>query len=126
MFILRVVSGIIFLYAGWYKFQNMAMTAGFFANMHMAPWVASGITWLEIIGGIALILGLWTCFFAPIFAIEMAVATYFSYKMGGFQMAETPLLLLAAVLAIKHVGRGRWALGKHCGCLVCRNKESRV
>jgi uncharacterized membrane protein YphA (DoxX/SURF4 family) len=125
MFFLRVVAGIVLVYAGWWKLHNEAANIAGFASMHMSPWIATGITWLELIGGVALILGIFTCFFAMIFAIEMAVATVLTWKMG-FQMVELPLLMTAIMIALKHGGRGMWGLGRRCGCFICRNKESKV
>jgi len=119
MFLLRVVAGIIFIYAGWWKLQHPEMSAAGFAVNHLPAWVAMAIAWLEIIGGAALVLGVFTCLFASLFAIEMAVATILTWKGMGFQMAEMPLLMMAAMLALKHAGRGKWGLGKHCGCPMC-------
>jgi len=116
MFLLRVVAGVIFIYAGWWKLQNEAANVAGFAANHLPSWVAYGITWFEIIGGAALILGIFTCLFASLFAVEMAVATILSWKMG-FQIAQMPLLMLAVSLAIKHSGRGKWGIGRHCGCM---------
>src|SRR4051812_20761618 len=86
IFFLRVVAGIVLIYAGWWKLQNPAMNVAGFAMNHLPAWVATGITWLELVGGAALILGIFTCFFASVFAVEMAVATILTWKMG-FQIA---------------------------------------
>jgi uncharacterized membrane protein YphA (DoxX/SURF4 family) len=125
MFLLRVVAGIILIYAGWWKLENQAANIAGFASMGLPAWTALGITWLELIGGTALILGLFTCFLSIIFAIEMAIAAVLTWKMG-FQAVEMPLLMMAVMIAIKHSGRGKWGIGKHCGCLICGNKENRV
>ncbi len=56
----------------------------------------------------------------------MAVAVLVAWKSGGFVGAEFALLVLASLLALKHGGRGKWGMGKHCGCFICKNKESGV
>lgn len=120
MFILRIVAGLIFALHGYQKFMNMDGTRAFFASLHLWPWLATAIAVVELLGGIALILGLWTCFFTPLLAIDVAVAIVLvTWRHGGFMGSQTELLLLASMLAIKHSGRGSWGLGRRCGCMMC-------
>ena len=72
----RVTIGIIFLFAGIQHVVGIEGYTGLFTTIGipmpetMAPFVA----WLELIGGIALILGALTKIFAPLLAVVMVVA----------------------------------------------------
>lgn len=111
--VLRIVAGIIFAYAGWQKFGNMAMTIDFFgkAGIPVATFSAYLVTFIELVGGIALIAGLWTRVAAKLLGIIMLVATIISIGQG-FQMAQTPLILLAVCFSLLGTGGGRYAMDK--------------
>ncbi|MDB5194293.1 MAG: oxidoreductase [Parcubacteria group bacterium] len=127
MLLLRIATGAVFALHGYQKFQNLAGTRAFFVTLHLFPWLATFVAGLELIGGIAIILGLWTCFFSPLLAIDMAVAIVLStFPHGGFKGSELEIMLLASALTLKHVGAGRWKLGRGCGCLICKNRENTV
>lgn len=123
MFALRAITGIILGYVGWMKLQNIASSQAHFVAMHLAPWMATATAWIELVGGIALILGLFTCFFAAIFTIGMIVSAVYAWKAGGFPAAMLPLLLAASAFALKHGGRGKWGIGRHCGCMFCSGQS---
>lgn len=111
--VLRIVAGIIFAYAGWQKFGNMAMTIDFFgkAGIPLATFSAYLVTAVELLGGIALIAGLWTRVAAKLLAIVMLVATLISFG-SGFQMAQLPLTLLAVCFSLFTTGGGKYSMNK--------------
>lgn len=117
-FILRVAVGVIFLVHGLQKLTEVGIptVGGFFGSVGIpAPlFFAYVVTWVEILGGIALILGFLTNLAAVLLAIEMAVALFFVHLPSGFYVNEGGyefvLLLLAAIVTIGLVGPGRWAL----------------
>jgi uncharacterized membrane protein YphA (DoxX/SURF4 family) len=55
---LRIVGGIVFIMHGLSKFNNFHETQGFFGSVGLPPDLVLPIILLEIIGGIALILGI--------------------------------------------------------------------
>lgn len=118
LFILRVVTGIIMFMHGWQKvFQYgfAGVTQGF-AGMGvpmpgiMGPFIAL----LELIGGIALIIGLLTPVFAALLAADMVGAILLVHLKNGFFMQEQgyefTLALLGACLALMLAGAGRYSV----------------
>jgi len=116
--ILRVVVGIVFLVHGWQKISTMGLhgTGGMFAKIGIPlPLVSAGIVILvESLGGIALILGLFTRWASLLIAIDMLGAIYFVHFRNGFYVNhggyEYALSLLAAALALALAGGGSLAI----------------
>ncbi len=116
---LRLAAGIVFVYHGWLKLGNMETTVMFFNSLGLP--VAGFFAWLvalvEFVGGIALILGVFTSMVAVILAINMIVALLLAHTKMPYQSAELPIMLLASMLALKALGAGKWALmQKDAGC----------
>lgn len=111
--VLRIVAGIIFVYAGWMKFGDMDKVVGMFEGMGFpgATFFAYLVTIVEFFGGIALIAGLWTRVAAKLLAIVMLVATVIMLGKG-FQMAQLPLTLFAVCFAILGLGGGKYSMDK--------------
>lgn len=113
--IIRIIFGISFILHGFPKLQNLAGTAQFFSKLGIpvphisAPFVGG----LEIIGGIALLLGVGTDLFAGLLAIDMLVATLSAKAgkgwVGGF---ELELLLCAGAVSLIFSGPGLLSLTK--------------
>ena len=117
--LLRVVLGVVFFAHGYLKFFKMGMAGvvGFFTNLGIpAPTIAAwGVTMLEMVGGILLILGFLTPILGILFAIEMAGVIYFAKRGQGFMAPkgyEFELTLLAASLALALSGPGAFSLDK--------------
>jgi putative oxidoreductase len=108
--LLRVFLGITFLVHGVDKFQGgIANTAGFFESLGLPGFAAYIVASIELIGGIAMILGLGTRVVAALFAIILAVATIKVKLAVGFlgngQMAgyelDLALLVISVYIALK-------------------------
>jgi putative oxidoreductase len=117
--LLRIILGVVFFAHGYLKFFKMGMdgVVGFFTNLGIpAPALAAwGVTWLEIVGGIALILGIFTPVLGILFAIEMAGVIFFAKQDAGFfapKGYEFELTLLVASLALALSGPGAFSLQK--------------
>ena len=112
---LRVVVGIIFIYAGWTKLQmGNAAIAGFFggAGIPAPAFFAFVVTWVELLGGIALVVGLWTKVAAKLLTIIMLVATIIMWSSKGFGDAQLPLVMLASCFTLFCLGGGRYSMDK--------------
>jgi len=103
--ILRVTLGALFLIHGIVKFQGgIENIVSWFASIGLPGFMAYGVASIEIMGGIAIIIGLATRFFAALFALLMIGATL-KVKLsvgllGNGQMAgyELDLAFLAMAL----------------------------
>lgn len=101
---LRVALGVIFLAHGWQKFYQFGFegVAGFFGSLGIpAPMIAAVlVTFLELVGGLALILGVFTPYMALLLAGNMLVAWLTAHLSNGIFVADNGfelVLILGAV-----------------------------
>jgi putative oxidoreductase len=113
--ILRIVTGFLFAAHGWQKFNEftIAGTQAAFAQMGVpaANVAAPVIATLELVGGVALIVGVLTRVFAALLALNMLGALFLVHAPAGIFAAtggyELVLILAAAALALAFVGAGK-------------------
>jgi putative oxidoreductase len=115
--LLRVLLGATFLVHGIAKFQGgIANTAGFFESLGIPGFVAYIVALIELIGGIAMVLGLGTRVVAGLFAVILAVATLKvklaigflgNGQMAGYEL-DLALLSISVYLALK--SESYWAV----------------
>ncbi|WP_051298783.1 DoxX family protein [Arthrobacter castelli] len=118
--VLRVVVGIVAAMHGWQKIgQNtIAGTTKGFAQMGIpaADIIAPIVAYLELFGGIALIIGLLTRPVALLLTIVMAGALFLVHLPAGFYAAnggyELVLMIGAAALALALTGPGRISIDR--------------
>jgi putative oxidoreductase len=115
--VLRVVVGIVFLAHGWQKISQMGVhgVAGFLGMLGIPlPAVSAAVLIaVELLGGIALILGLGTRWASLLIAFDMLVAILAVHLKHGFFMPqgfEYALTLLAASIALALAGGGAASL----------------
>lgn len=114
--LLRVVVGLVFVVHGFQKLGfGLEGTAGFLGQLGIpAPSVAAALLIAtELLGGLALILGLGTRFAALALAFSMIVALVTVHLPKGFFLPEGyeyVLTLLAANIALAITGAGALAL----------------
>ena len=121
--LVRVIVGIMFLMHVSVKFKigAAAVAANIFAKNGIEPalmW-AYVIMALELIGGICLIIGLFTRFFAAAFAIEMLVALLFVHLAKGYAAGgggyEYVLLIGAVCFVFAIRGGGPYSVDRYIG-----------
>jgi putative oxidoreductase len=105
--ILRVILGFTFFIHGLVKFQGgIENIAGWFESIGLPGFFAYAVALLEMVGGIALIIGLGSRIVSALFVLLMLGATFKVKLAGGFlgngQGAgyELDLALLAMALVI--------------------------
>ena len=120
--VLRVVVGIVFLAHGGQKLfvWGFGGMAGFLGQVGIpAPMLAAVVvTLVEFLGGLALLLGLFTRWAAIPLAINMAVAILTVHLRAGFFLPngyEFALTLLAANVALILLGSGEASLDSLLG-----------
>ncbi len=118
--VLRVIVGMVFLVHGLQKILQFGI-GGFAGNLEgqgvpLPMFFAVVVTLAEVLGGLALILGLFTRLAAIPLAIDMAVAILMVHLPNGFFTMsngyEFPLVLLAGSVALALSGAGEASLDK--------------
>lgn len=130
MLVLRVTAGLVFAVHGWAKLGDVGSTAQF-----MGSAVGFGGTFwawfvglIELIGGVALVLGVYTKLMAKILAINILVALLLVHLKMPWAQAELPLVLLGSMLALGACGAGKWRLTKKeccCGEDSCMSEQKK-
>lgn len=125
--IIRVVLGITFFIHGLVKFQDgVGNTAGWFESIGLPGFLAYGVAVVELIGGIMLVLGLFSRIVSLLFAVVM-VGAIVKVKLsigflGNGQMAgyELDLAFLAMAVMLAITGSKALALDQ----LIVKGKEN--
>jgi len=114
--ILRVVIGVIFINIGYLKFKSEGprwklFFEGFGARTHAGLLVTIFGT-IEIIGGAALVVGLYTQLAALIFSLLTFVEIYTEYKEAALVKRNIVfyILLLAIAVSLLFTGAGAFSL----------------
>jgi putative oxidoreductase len=120
--ILRIVLGISFFVHGLAKFQGgIENTVGWFDSIGLPGFLAYGVALVEVVGGIALILGLFTRIVSFIFVLLMVGAVIKVKLAAGFlgngQSAgyELDLAFMAMAVSIAITGSKAYALDSIIG-----------
>ena len=106
---IRILAGIAFIIHGLPKLSNISGTEHFFSSMIGLPAaMALPIGLLEVIGGIALLIGVLTRVDSIFFIIEMIGSTITAKLSKGFVGGyEVDLLLMAISISLLLTGPGR-------------------
>jgi putative oxidoreductase len=121
--LLRVVIGYILFMHGWAKVTGagLAGISAYMAKQGLEPGAVFAVAaiFLETIGAICIILGLFTRFFAAALAVEMGIAFLVVHLPHGFSAAkhgyEYVLLIGIVLLAIAIRGGGPYSLDAKIG-----------
>jgi putative oxidoreductase len=113
LLVMRLVLGAIMIAHGYHKvwgggFHNHM---DFVGTLGIPKWLAYLSAGTEFFGGIAIVLGLFTRFFATAFIIEMAVAiwkVHFKNGLMGNGGYEFPLALATIAFGLLCFGGGPW------------------
>ena len=112
----RVAMAIVLIVAGWVKWFYWGVTTGVTANFTKygfpAPEVFAFVAaFMELVGGVALLLGLFTRWLGLYFAVQFAIAFVFvKLRLATFAEGRLDLLLLAGGVLFFLAGPGRAAL----------------
>lgn len=119
IFMVRTIVGLGFIFHSMFKLPTPTMWMG--PQGFAPPWLQGIVTFVELFGGIALIVGFLTPVAAFLLAIDMIVAI-FKYHIpagghfvGGRASFEVPLVYLVVVLALLIAGPGRFSIDGFIG-----------
>jgi len=112
LLVMRLVLGAIMIAHGYHKvWGGFHHHMDFVGSLGLPRWLAYLSAGTEFFGGIAIVLGLLTRFFALAFVIEMAVAiwkVHFKNGLMGNGGFEFPLALAAIAFALVCFDGGPW------------------
>lgn len=123
LLVLRIGLGVIFIAHGVGKISAMSQTSDFFGSIGFSAVVAQVVAYVELLGGVALLLGIFTQVAATILAVIMSVVLLYVKQQAsitGMQGNELELALFVSSVALAFMGAGRFSLGAHL-CRCCKN-----
>jgi len=131
LLVLRLGIGMVFLAHGWTKVFGMQISfvQGMLAMVGWAipEWLLWLVAALEIVGGLALVAGMFTRLFAMLLGLEMVVAVMLFHLREGFFIASVPnaplaygfeyhVALVSGLVCLFLAGPGLWSLdGRRAG-----------
>ena len=120
LFLLRIVTGFFLLMAGALRIpDSFEGITGFYATagIPLAHILAPAVSIWEIVGGAALMIGLFTRHIAVIFAIQFIVASWAAAIVTGsiFGATRVPELILFISILLATQGGGALSLGQVLG-----------
>lgn len=109
LLIARVVYGMVFLYYGLPKVQDLEANAQDFEEMGFRPgWLwGTPVALLETVGSLAIIKGVFTWFFALGFAIHMTTGMWWKITRTSKKFSDWSYDLLLWVLSLVFLAFGR-------------------
>ena len=120
LLVLRIGLGVIFIAHGFSNIQAMSQGVGYFGITGVSTTFAYIVAYAELLGGIALLLGIFTQVAATAMAVLMSgvlLFTKLNAPITGMYGNELELSLFVASVAIAFMGAGRFSLGAHvCRC----------
>lgn len=120
---IRIAVGVVFINAGWLKVNDMEMVLTGFAGLGIPAWLAYFVAYAEFIGGILLVIGLFSRYVGVILAVIMLVAIVKVHYVNGFSLAkggyEYNFVLLLASLALVTLGSGKYSVAH----MLCKGKK---
>lgn len=117
--VLRLLTGIVFIVHGLTKLFvfTPAGTAAYFASLGLPGFMGYLVMAFEIIGGAALILGIFTRPLAVLFGLQLLGAAFLGHWQNGFSFGaangggwEYPVFWAVVMFAIALLGDGAKAL----------------
>lgn len=117
--LLRVSMGVLFIVHGLYLkvfVFTMAGTSGFFASLGLPGWFGWIVLLYETIGGLALILGVYTRWAAAFLGVHLLFAAWLGHGGNGWMFAvegggwEYPVFWAVVCFALALLGDGAHAL----------------
>ncbi|PKG23346.1 DoxX family protein [Niallia nealsonii] len=107
--ILRVILGVSFFIHGVVKFQGgIENTVGWFGSIGLPGFLAYGVALIEVVGGLAVVLGLFTRLISVLFIllmvgaivkVKLAVGFLGNGQMAGYEL-DLAFVAMAAAIAI--------------------------
>ena len=121
LLLIRLSLAVIFLSHGISKLSDMDSTIAFFASLGLGAFFAWLVAIIETLGGLFMLLGMWTCVTGAALAVVMIMAIVLVKSKMGFPAMELEIVLLASSLAIAFAGAGKYSIGWCCSYCMGKN-----
>lgn len=105
----RLIIGGIFIYTGWMKAASLPITMTFFHQLGIPGFLAYVVIFIEFVGGILVLLGLWLHQATLGLVLVMLGAIYYTHS-AGFASVGLPLTTLSALLSLHASGPGAYTV----------------
>lgn len=124
LLVIRLGLGVIFALHGYEKLSHLEQISGFFSSLGLGMFWVYLVSLVEFLGGIAMILGVFTWLFGGLLSVVMLFAIFMvKWKLiptMGISIIEIDVMLLCASLGLAMAGPGSFSvarfLGKRCHC----------
>jgi len=118
--VLRITTGVLFVIHAWLKIAvfTPAGTAGYFASIGLPSFLAYVTIAVELLGGVALIAGIYTRIVSLVLVPVLLGAAIFGHGANGFFFTnanggwEYPVFWAIVMVALAFLGNGAYALGR--------------
>ena len=111
LLLIRVGLALVFIIHGWGKWQNLDGTVGFFGGLGLAAFFAYLVATVEVLAGLAMLLGVWVDWAGLLLAAVMFTAIYLvKFDMGFVGGYEFDLMLLLSALGVAMMGSGAYTI----------------
>lgn len=112
LFLARFGLALVFIINGFNKFMNIEGVTGFFASLGLGAFFVYLVATIELLGGAAMLFGMYTKVAGILLAANMLGAIYFvkfakGFTGGGYQLE---LMLALVAIAIVFAGSGAWSV----------------
>ncbi|MFY9462724.1 MAG: DoxX family protein [Candidatus Sungiibacteriota bacterium] len=108
--LIRLGLAYVFIIHGWSKFMNIAGTTQFFASLGLPWFMVYFVAGVEVLGGLAILLGIRTQWAGFVLAINMLAAMMLTTSPRGFAGHEFEMILFLMALAAAFIGAGKYAV----------------
>src|SRR3989338_7555045 len=85
---LRVAVGVVFIHAGYLKLADMTPVITGFGAIGFPAWLAYFVAYCELLGGLAVLLGIFVRYAGVVLAIIMLVAFWKVLGPNGFGLSN--------------------------------------
>ncbi len=111
LLLVRVGLALVFMAHGWDKISTMSDTIAFFSSIGLSSIFAYLVAYIEFLGGIAMLLGVFTGWAGILLAITMLGAIgKVKLNLGFIGGYEFDLMLFLAAIAISLSGAGKYTV----------------
>ncbi len=114
--LVRITLALTFVHAGWLKLQNMETVITGFGQVGLVPIFAYLVSISELVGGIAMLVGIFVRYFGIILAFIMFMAIIIAHGANGYGIQnggyEYVLALLLVSISTVLSGAGKYSFAR--------------